>query len=217
MTSLIVNTSSPPLGRSPLDFLANLATEQQRTLTKKTNVTKADLAISPSLYVKALFMKNCDHVQLPLRPNPREFVVPEDTYNVDVSQAVRTCDLKKMRALHEEGTSFDACNRFGESLIHMACRRGDVRIVKFLIEEARVRVDVRDDFGRTICHDACWTSKPNVDVMNVLMQVVPPEFWVTEDLRGHTPFDYARRDHWGHWLKYVRAKQPTIVRKFRLV
>ena len=216
MTTLVV-TANTPLGASPLDFLANLATEQRRGLVKKTTLTKADLAVSPSLYLKALFMKNCHHVQLPLRPNPSDFVTPDDIYDMEVSRAVRTCDLERMRVLHEEGKSFDACNRFGESLIHMACRRGDVRIVKFLMEEAKVRVDVRDDFGRTVCHDAAWTANPNFDVMDVLMRVVPPEFWVTEDKRGHTPFDYARREHWGPWLKYLRANQPAIVRKFTLV
>lgn len=223
MISLAVaNTNTRPLvpfgPSSNLDFLANLATEQRRSLVAKTSeITKKDLAVSPSLYLKALFMKHCQHVQLPLRPNSTDFVTPKEIYDMEVSHAVRTCDLEKMRSLHSEGKSFDACNRFGESLIHMACRRGDIRIVKFLIYEAKVCVDVRDDFGRTICHDAAWTTKPNTDVMDVLMKVVPPTFWILEDKRGHTPLDYARREHWGQWLKYLRARQPDIVRKFSLV
>jgi len=201
----------------PLSFLASLATEQRKSLVTKTVVTKADLAVSPSLFLKALFLKHCPHHSLPQRPQPADFVSPNEIYDMEVSKAVRTCDLEKMRALHRQDMSFDACNRFGESIIHMACRRGDVKIIKFLIEEAQVRVDVRDDFGRSICHDAAWTTKPNFDVMDVLLTVVPPAFWVTEDKRGHTPFDYVRREHWGHWLKYLRAKQPVIARKFSLV
>lgn len=203
-----------PTNSSPLDFLASLANEQRKSLVSKKNITNADLAVSPSLYLKALFMKRCPHIQLPLRSIKSEYVTPEETYDMLVSRAVRTCDLKLMRCLHEEGRSFDACNRFGESLIHMACRRGNVEMIKFLIYEAQVQVDVRDDFGRTILHDACWTSKPNEDVMDLLMKVVPPEFWVTEDKRGHTPFDYVRREHWGNWLRYLRRNQGSIVLKF---
>ena len=162
-------------------------------------------------------MKHCPHVPLPLRPTLGDLVPPDNVYDMDVSRAIRTSNLEQVRALFEQGKSFDACNRFGETLIHMACRRGNVDIVNFLIRQAQVRVDVRDDFGRSVCHDACWTSSPNLDVMDVLFKVVPPEYWVSEDKRGHTPFDYVRREHWGVWLKYLRSKEGEIVQKFALV
>jgi ankyrin repeat protein len=213
MTSVLANHTNT----CPLAFLANLADEQRKSLVSKKNITNADLAISPSLYLKALFMKNCPHVMLPLRADSSDFVAPPEIYDMDVSRAVRTCDLDRMRQLLKEGKSFDACNKFSESLIHMACRRGDVRVVKFLIEEARVRLDVRDDFGRTILHDACWTGQPHFDVMDLLIHVVPPEFWVLEDKRGHVPFDYVRRYHWGPWLGYLRSRRAPIVRRLAYV
>lgn len=216
MTSIVATHPTTTSGgiSSPLDFLASLANEQQRTLVSKKTVTNADLAVSPSLYLKALCLKSCPHISLPLRPNASAFVSPCDIYDMEVSRAVRACDLDKMRKLHAAGKSFDASNRFGESLLHMACRRGNARIVKFLIEEAQVQVNVRDDMGRSCLHDACWTSSCNYDVMDVLMKVLPPEFWVMEDNRGHTPFDYVRREHWGPWLRYLRKKQPQLVRNF---
>ena len=207
-------TSVLPSPSSPLDFLASLANEQRKTLVTKKNITNADLAVSPSLYMKALFMKTCSRMQLPIRSIKSEYVTPTATYDMEVSRAVRTCNLEQMRTLFAEGKSFDACNRFGETLLHMACRRGNIKVVKFLIFEAKVQVDVRDDFGRTVLHDACWTSRPHSEVLDVLMEVVAPEFWVTEDKRGHTPFDYVRRDHWKHWLKYLRKNQSRIVHKF---
>jgi Ankyrin repeats (3 copies) len=213
MTSVLANLTNT----CPLAFLANLADEQRKTLVSKTNITNADLAVSPALYLKALFMKSCPHIMLPLRVDSNDFVTPTEIYDMEVSRAVRTCDLDRMRQLLKEGKSFDACNKFGESLIHMACRRGDVRVVKFLIEEAHVRLDVRDDFGRTILHDACWTGQPHFDVMDVLIQAVPPDFWVLEDKRGHVPFDYVRRQHWGPWLRYLRSRRAPIVRMFAYV
>ncbi|CAB9519261.1 ANK [Seminavis robusta] len=211
MTSVVSNQSA---SCSPLNFLANLAGEQQRSLALKKTITNADLAVSPSLYLKALFMKSCPHIMLPLRSNLGDMRAPPDIYDMELSRAVRMCDLDKMRELHNAGKSFDACNRFGESLLHMACRRGDARVVKFLIEEAKVQVDVTDDFGRTVLHDACWTGSVHTDVMDVLITAVPPEFWVTEDKRGHTPFDYAPRKDWGPWLRYLRSKQGQFVRNF---
>jgi Ankyrin repeats (3 copies) len=202
---------------SPLAFLANLADEQRKSLVWKKSITNADLAVGPSLYLKALFMKSCPHVMLPLHVDSNDFVAPSETYDMEVSRAVRSCDLDRMRQLLKEGKSFDACNKFGESLVHMACRLGDVRVVKFLIEEATVRLDVRDDFGRTVLHDACWTGQPHFDVMDVLIQAVPPEFWVLEDKRGHVPFDYVRRVHWGPWLRYLRSRRAPIVRMFAFV
>lgn len=209
------------LVHSPLDFLANVATEQKNSLQHKKHLSNADLAVSPTLYLKALFMQHCPHVQLPLRFNKNDLLAPKkedmDSYDMEVCRAVRSCNLEKVRELHQAGHSLDACNKFGESLIHMACRRGDVRIVRYLIEEAKVRVDVRDDFGRNILHDATWTSSCNLEVVDVLLKVVPPEYWIMEDQRGHTPFEYARREHWGPWLKYLRKNEGLIVRKLAFV
>lgn len=133
-----------------------------------------------------------------------------DAYDLGVVQAIRYNDMDRLRQLLREGKSFNACNRFGESLIHMVCRRGNVEIAKFLIKEACVDVDVRDDFGRTPLHDACWTSKPNVAIMDLLLDNVSPELLLVEDVRGHTPFQYARKEHYEEWLNYLKEKEEDL-------
>jgi hypothetical protein len=212
MTSLV---------HSPLDFLANVAAEHKKSLQTKKNPAKADLGISPTLYLKALFMRHCPHVQLPLRPSKDDVLVPNeedmDSYSMEVCRAVRTCNLEKLKELHEAGHNLDACNKFGESLIHMACRRGDLKIINYMIREAKVRVDVRDDFGRNILHDATWTPSPNFAVMTELLKVVPPELWILEDKRGHTAFEYARKEHMDAWLNYLRKNEDLLVRKLAFV
>jgi hypothetical protein len=46
----------------------------------------------------------------------------------------------------------DACNRFGESVLHMACRRGATPMVAFLMADCGLQVNISDDFGRTPLH-----------------------------------------------------------------
>lgn len=117
----------------------------------------------------------------------------------------------------EEGISLDACNRFGESLIHMACRRGDVNVVSFLLIEARIDINVRDDFGRSCLHDAAWTAEPNFAVMDALLDHAPAALLLSEDVRGHTPFHYARKEHWEAWVSYLKEKEPRINAMLNLV
>lgn len=140
-----------------------------------------------------------------------------DAYDMAAVKAIRASDVSKLRALLEEGKTFNACNRFGESLIHMACRRGDVDVVKFLIYDAHVSVDVRDDFGRTPLHDACWTATPNFDVMEVLLKCAPPELLLAEDVRGHSPFHYARREHWDQWVKFLSSKSQLLLKQLAAI
>ena len=146
------------------------------------------------------------------------FEKPDDSaitaFDMDAVRAIRENNVEKLRDLLREGRSFDACNQFGESLLHMACRRGTLEVVDFFVNEAKVKVDIRDDFGRTPIHDACWTTLPSVDVMSVLINALPsPSLLLAQDVRGHTPFHYAREDHWDKWIKFLRARESLIIQR----
>ena len=133
-----------------------------------------------------------------------------EAYDVEIVRAIRMGDLGALKRLHVDGKDLNASNQFGESLLHMACRRGNVSIVSYMLREAHVRVNHRDDFGRNILHDACWTSSPNLDIMDELLEFVNPLLMLSEDARGSTPFDYCRRDHWGEWIKYLSDRKEKI-------
>jgi len=45
-------------------------------------------------------------------------------YTMEVVNSVRNNDLVLLKKLHQEGQALDCFNRFGESLLNMACRRG---------------------------------------------------------------------------------------------
>lgn len=174
-------------------------------------------ASNPLAFLKGLFSLNEATKTWMEQQREHRFARPSDdaveSYDLIVVRAIRERNTEKLRLLLHSGKKFDAANKFGESLIHMACRRGDINVIKFLIEEAGVAVDVKDDFGRTPLHDACWTSKPNLDVVGLLLKKVPPTMLLVEDVRGHTPFHYARREHWPTWVAFLREQSHLILKR----
>lgn len=134
-----------------------------------------------------------------------------DSYTMDVAMAVRTMNLEKLKAMQSQGQLFQCSNRFGESLIHIACRRGSLEIAKFFIEEGNVSIVCKDDFGRTPLHDACWTAEPNFDLMNFLIKLCPSLLFVT-DKRGHSPLHYTRREHWPLWNSFLEQHHDLIAK-----
>ena len=120
----------------------------------------------------------------------------------NVLNATRDGDLTQLRSLWESGCSMDACNPFGESLLHMACRRGYFSLVKFFIEEAGVCIRICDDQGRTPLHDACWTVEPAYKCVKFIIDL-EPALLLMGDKRGHTPMQYLREEHWGRWCLFV--------------
>ena len=61
-------------------------------------------------------------------------------YNTEVVSAVRNNDLDRLKQLHVQGQQMDCFNRFGESLLNIACRRGFEDIVAYLLEQESVSV-----------------------------------------------------------------------------
>jgi hypothetical protein len=70
--------------------------------------------------------------------------------------AARNEDLQLLKKLHAEGHNLQCSNKFGESIIHIICRRGRDDILDFLVSEVDVSLRLRDDLGRTPLHDAAW-------------------------------------------------------------
>ncbi len=95
----------------------------------------------------------------------------------------------------------------------MACRRGCLEVVDFLVYEAQVKLDVRDDFERTPLHHALWTTMPNFGVTDALLKQIPPEMLLNEDVRGHTPFHYARKEHWNDWVFFLQARNNFLLQR----
>jgi Ankyrin repeats (3 copies) len=132
-----------------------------------------------------------------------------DAYGFEALDAVRQRDISKLKQFHTEGRPLKCSNRFGESILHLACRKGFLDVVDFLVNEADVPVWVKDDFGRTPLSDACWTIEPNFELMDVLLSKAP-DLLLVSDARGHTPLAYVRREHWEKWTEYLRSKETEL-------
>eukprot|EP00540_Astrosyne_radiata_P007762 CAMPEP_0116832866 /NCGR_PEP_ID=MMETSP0418-20121206/6124_1 /TAXON_ID=1158023 /ORGANISM="Astrosyne radiata, Strain 13vi08-1A" /LENGTH=245 /DNA_ID=CAMNT_0004462263 /DNA_START=139 /DNA_END=873 /DNA_ORIENTATION=+ len=130
------------------------------------------------------------------------FVTEEQiaSYTIEVVAATRENKVEELKKIYETRgrSALDCCNRFGESLLHMACRRGFKDIVTFFLSEVGLGVRIRDDCGRTPLHDVCWNPRVQLDLAAQLLERDPSLLLIT-DKRGHTPFQYARPQDWTTW------------------
>ena len=148
----------------------------------------------------------------PKNHQPKDTTVPAalhkdehvDNYTHRVVTAVRDDNLTELETLlTEEEQCFEACNSNGEYLIHLAARRGELSTIQFLVEKARVNVNVQDDQGRTVFHDVCWRPKATLAIFEYFMKHCNPWLLMEKDARGHTPFDYSRDQEWPQWNKLL--------------
>jgi ankyrin repeat protein len=137
-----------------------------------------------------------------------------NAYTHDVLSAIRSQDIEKLREFHQRGRPLKCSNSFGESLLHMACHRGFVNVASFLIKEAGVTVRVRDDYGHTPMHDVCWTCEPNFELFELNMMACPDLIFMS-DRRGNIPLEYARREHWGAYIKFLSEKHELLVAQWQ--
>jgi hypothetical protein len=180
--------------------------------------------MSPDLYIQKLFgallgfspmsRPTLELSSLSYNESNAPFISPiteEDmaNYDVDIVTATRDEELETLRSMYEQGRTLSCCNRYGESLLHMACRRGFTDIVKFLVQEANVQIRVTDDCGRTPMHDALWNRDCQFGIVDLLLNLDPSLFLLC-DKHGHTPFMYARREHWDVWKQFLWDRREHI-------
>ena len=184
---------------------------------QKTEVLSSMSCQSPQEYLLSTLQK--DHgvtVKVcPFWENDVEplFVKPTSddiaSYGLDIVDAVRKQEMETLRKLYDEKKPKNCSNQFGESVLHLACRKGLLDVVKFLIQEVQAPVWVKDDFGRTVLHDACWACEPNFDLIDIILDNCPDLLYIS-DARGHTPLSYTRREHWSLWVDYIKRKAPSL-------
>jgi ankyrin repeat protein len=214
-----LSVSAPSLGDL---FTSQLHTQitsvaSATMLTQEEDSTSRFAGTSPNDYfqqiVKAANLSFQTHPSLSLHDFFLE-ITPEhiDGYQTDLIAAIRNDDIHALRELYESGRTLQACNKFGESVVHIACRRGSTEIVRFLLEVAGVSVRLRDDYGRTPLHDALWTQKPEFDCVEIILRACPDLLLVT-DKRGFTPLSYVRRDHWVAWCAFLESHQDLVLPK----
>lgn len=62
----------------------------------------------------------------------------------------------------------DASNKFGESVVHVACRTGNLDVLRFLIANGG-SLTCCDDLGRFPLHEVCWAVEPRFDIVRLFL------------------------------------------------
>eukprot|EP00339_Tiarina_fusa_P009641 CAMPEP_0117059692 /NCGR_PEP_ID=MMETSP0472-20121206/41488_1 /TAXON_ID=693140 ORGANISM="Tiarina fusus, Strain LIS" /NCGR_SAMPLE_ID=MMETSP0472 /ASSEMBLY_ACC=CAM_ASM_000603 /LENGTH=445 /DNA_ID=CAMNT_0004777547 /DNA_START=63 /DNA_END=1397 /DNA_ORIENTATION=+ len=116
----------------------------------------------------------------------------------EAAQAARDENLEVLERLHTQGKNLQSANVYGESIIHIVCRRGNYDMYEFLSEKAKVSIRVRDDIGRTPLHDAAWTDKPNFELVEKIIRQ-EPDLLFARDNRRSSPLAYVPPNRWPLW------------------
>jgi ankyrin repeat protein len=112
-----------------------------------------------------------------------------------------------LNEIFQSGISPNPCNVYGESLLHMVCRRGEYHILKVMLDN-KCNVQVADDYGRTPLHDACWASEPATETVELLLKEDISLMLMT-DCRGFLPLSYVRKEHWEQWINFLDTHKDT--------
>eukprot|EP00904_Undaria_pinnatifida_P003800 jgi/Undpi1/13420/HiC_scaffold_8.g03079.m1 len=86
-----------------------------------------------------------------------------------MSDLVRKGDVEGLRAAVAAGRGMDASNKFGESLVHIACRRGNIDVLQFLLANGGT-LTCCDDLGRFPLHEVCWAVQPRFDIVRLFLE-----------------------------------------------
>ena len=84
-----------------------------------------------------------------------------------------------------------------------------IHVVK--LRNTSLSVKVRDDYGRTVLHDACWTVNPNEELVEYLISKCP-DLLFFNDKRGSAPLEYVRKEHWDTWLRFLSKRRDILPR-----
>lgn len=221
---LVPVPASAPAPQIPVPVSTNTAT----TITSATTVAStipptnstimSNLSPLPSLltgppeaYLHGMLRERGYSVNFIASLSSRFYTAPTtdqmQSYDIELVRAIRSCDVGSLERLRASGRSMAACNKYGESILHMACRRSDFVVLQFLLASG-ASIGVSDDFGRTPLHDACWTTEPCFEVVQCLLDR-EPELLFAKDLRGSSPLQYVRQEHWAWWCAFFDYKKEA--------
>lgn len=196
--------------------------------------------LKPSDFARSVFCKNRNAAKIPIEipcfaePSEIDLEIHARHSQVIYDYIRKGTDLEGFKkcvhdlqqtyhgsqADHEQQTPkqqqqpFRCCNRFGESLMHLACRRGRTEMVRFLVEELpggspSQMLTIKDDCHKTPLHDACWTPSPNFELVDLILHHAPEQL-LMQDIRGNTPFDYVRKEDYALWLRFLWERRSIL-------
>jgi len=125
------------------------------------------------------------------------------SYDSTLLSAVRTSDVNRLSQLMNEGYVMSACNRFCESILHLACKRSSLEAITFLLENGAELV--ADDCGRVPLHDLCWRRENSFKIAKLLLRLDPQLVFVADN-RGATPLEYVPEHMREAWCDFIQLE-----------
>jgi Ankyrin repeats (3 copies) len=136
----------------------------------------------------------------------------EKTHTLELMTAVRQGDITTIRKVAKKGYNLQCCNKFNETIVHTAARRGQYDVLEYLTRKAGVSLRVCCDTGRTPLHDAAWSTTPNFRSVTLLLQDCP-DFLGLSDSRQYTPLDYVPRSAYSAWNQFLMENRTLLIPK----
>mmetsp|Transcript_41017 Transcript_41017/g.47312 ORF Transcript_41017/g.47312 Transcript_41017/m.47312 type:complete len:282 (+) Transcript_41017:145-990(+) len=139
----------------------------------------------------------------------------EAEISTDILQALRSSNVEQLRSFLKDTkkNGLKECrNQFGENLLHLACRMGGIssNVIAFLVQEAKVPLNVRDRFGRTPLHHACMSFHPNFDTIAFVIRHIPRMCLLFEDDNGKIPFDLIPSRCEEGWTQFLSETKNIL-------
>lgn len=125
-----------------------------------------------------------------------------------IANSVRTGDLSAVIEHVEGGNTLQCCNKFQETAIHLVCRRGQEKILKYMLD-SDVSPCIQDDNGRTPLHELAWASTPNFEMVKAIL-LSSPDLLYVKDKRGSTPLSFVGRTNWEPWNEFLQAHRDIL-------
>lgn len=132
----------------------------------------------------------------------------EASYGSFLVETIRSNNAATLRGLLEVGLSPNASNVHNESIVHLACRMGFVDILKTLMD-FECRLQISDDSGRTPLHEACWSTTPCFELVEMILDV-DWKMLLVADARGRLPLHYVREDNWSAFTRFFMKRKDNL-------
>jgi hypothetical protein len=126
------------------------------------------------------------------------------SYDVHIlKMIIRDKDEHRMRQILTCGISPNACNKYGESLLHKVCKSGLDKLLQVFLN-CGADIQISDGAGRTPMHDACHGSKPSFKTFELLLKR-DPNLIRMMDCSGVLPLAHVRKEQYGAWNAFLAS------------
>jgi hypothetical protein len=126
------------------------------------------------------------------------------SYDVHIlKMIIRDKDEHRVREILTCGISPNACNKYGESLLHKVCKSGQDKLLQVFLD-CGADIQVSDGAGRTPMHDACHGSRPSFKTFELLLEQ-DPHLIRLMDSNGALPLEYVRKEQYGAWNAFLAS------------